>query len=605
MAAVQASKPPAQNPSWDVGCRRGCDFWTWAFVALGLGLRLYHYLRDPSIWHDEAALVLNVLGKGFRELLGPLQFAEASPPLFLWLERAVVLALGDSTYVLRLLSVLASSLALLLMVPLARSVLQPRAVPWAVLLFACSDRLLWHACEAKPYSLDVLMAIVLPALVCWTRGWNLTPRLMLFILIAPVTIFLVYPGCFLGGGVLIALLIDIVQTRRPWRVYLAYGVLVVVTLGAFAVLVAGPVHIQRCETLERCWEHTFPNWSRPWTVPGWTVWSTIRIADYCCRPIGGSMIFLAIIGSVSLWRRRPSLLVLLATPPLLALVASFLHGYPYTGARVMVFAAPALFLLIGEGTPPALRWLRRQRIDVGRWAGSPRLATVPTLLLYALLCVPVARTAFRVAIPWERPDAAAASAYVLAHREADDAVMAGSWEYQYYLRNLGAALLTPQRGGPARPRVWVVLTGKVTSAQRLDVALDLARGEHQTLQLREFADTTVLLAARQPSAAAAENQIAAYLDGVAGDASFRDARRAINAATYPPLKPLSMLTTTTLAEQLLSMVNRGATPEKAAPYPMLVGTATTGQSTSPPTTLGRAPSMPATTTITSAPAKVD
>jgi hypothetical protein len=32
-----------------------------------------------------------------------------------------------------------------------------------------------------------------------------------------------------------------------------------------------------------------------------------------------------------------------------------------------------------------------------------------------------------------------------------------------------------------------------------------------------------------------------------------------------PLKPLSMLTTTTLAEQALSMVSSGATPEKAAP----------------------------------------
>ena len=34
---------------------------------------------------------------------------------------------------------------------------------------------------------------------------------------------------------------------------------------------------------------------------------------------------------------------------------------------------------------------------------------------------------------------------------------------------------------------------------------------------------------------------------------------------------------------------------------MLVGTAITGQSTSPPTTLGKAPSMPATTTRASAP----
>src|SRR5438094_2922821 len=54
--------------------------WTGGLVALGLGLRVYHYARNPSMWHDEAALVLNVLSKGFHELLGPLLFAEASPP---------------------------------------------------------------------------------------------------------------------------------------------------------------------------------------------------------------------------------------------------------------------------------------------------------------------------------------------------------------------------------------------------------------------------------------------------------------------------------------------------------------------------------------------
>ena len=35
--------------------------WTAAWVAFGLGLRLFHYLRDPSVWHDEAFLILNVL----------------------------------------------------------------------------------------------------------------------------------------------------------------------------------------------------------------------------------------------------------------------------------------------------------------------------------------------------------------------------------------------------------------------------------------------------------------------------------------------------------------------------------------------------------------
>ena len=41
-------------------------------------------------------------------------------------------------------------------------------------------------------------------------------------------------------------------------------------------------------------------------------------------------------------------------------------------------------------------------------------------------------------------------------------------------------------------------------------------------------------------------------------------------------------------------------PPKLAPYPTLVGTAMTGTSTRPPTTLGSAPSIPATTMMTRA-----
>src|SRR4051794_2709308 len=119
----------------------------WAVVVFGLLLRLYHLARDPSIWHDEAALILNAVGKDFAELFGPLFYSEAAPPLFLWVERVAFLVLGDSAIALRLCPFIASCAALVLLVPLARRVLPRAAVPWAVLLLACSDRLLWHSCE--------------------------------------------------------------------------------------------------------------------------------------------------------------------------------------------------------------------------------------------------------------------------------------------------------------------------------------------------------------------------------------------------------------------------------------------------------------------------
>src|SRR5690606_13606385 len=83
-------------------------------LVTGTALRSYHYFRDPSMWHDEAALVVNVLQKSWGELLGPLYWAEAAPPLFLWALRGVSLVLGDGTLALRLIPFVASCLVLVL-----------------------------------------------------------------------------------------------------------------------------------------------------------------------------------------------------------------------------------------------------------------------------------------------------------------------------------------------------------------------------------------------------------------------------------------------------------------------------------------------------------
>src|ERR1017187_5381428 len=58
-------------PKTSTVAQRLFPYATTGSVVLGLGLRLFHYLRCPSVWHDEAALMVNILEKGFGVLLGP------------------------------------------------------------------------------------------------------------------------------------------------------------------------------------------------------------------------------------------------------------------------------------------------------------------------------------------------------------------------------------------------------------------------------------------------------------------------------------------------------------------------------------------------------
>jgi hypothetical protein len=456
--------------------------WTACLVALGLGLRCYHYLRDPSMWHDEAALALNVLDKDFPRLLGPLAFAEAAPPLFLWVEKAATLLLGDGTYALRLAPFLASCAALLLLAGVARRLLPAPAVPWAVLLFACSDNLLWHACEAKPYAGDVFCAAALLAVYAGTHGWPLARRLGVFCLLAPVLIVLSYPGCFLCGGLLVALLPEVARARRG-TAWLGYGLLALVVAGAFTALFLGPVRAQRCEEMARCWVDHFPPWDRPWKVPLWAAASVCEVGRYCCRPTGQVLTAAAVLGTYLLWRRQRALAALLTVPTGLALVASCLHAYPFGGTRVLVYSAPAFVLLVAEGAAVLGEWCRSRA----------RLAPVA---LAAVLLTPAALTAYRVVCPWERADCAGASAYVLARRRPADPVTANHWEYLYYFRHLGPNL-TPLTPVPPPPgaRLWLVLSGG-TPPERLWIAGRLAPGDWQPLERREFTRTTVFLLRR-------------------------------------------------------------------------------------------------------------
>src|SRR5439155_6123594 len=123
-------------------CRFFCDdLLLLLVIATGIGLRTFHFVRDPSMWHDEAALVLNVLQKGFGDLLGPLRFAEAGPPLFLWAYRAVSLVFGDGTFALRLVPFVASCLAVVLVARIGRAIGGTTLAVWATVLVAVSDRL--------------------------------------------------------------------------------------------------------------------------------------------------------------------------------------------------------------------------------------------------------------------------------------------------------------------------------------------------------------------------------------------------------------------------------------------------------------------------------
>jgi hypothetical protein len=451
-------------------------------IVLGLALRCYHFFREPSIWCDEAWVMANVLDKDYSQLCGPLENTQAAPCLFLWMEKCAVQTLGDAPWVWRLAPFLASCAALLLFAYVARQLLSPSAACWVVMLFACSDRLLWHTAEVKPYAIDLFCAAAILAVYCRVCQASLHFQLLLWTAISPLLIFLSYPGCMLCGGIATAMALAIMRKGNT-QACLLYGGFLAVVLGCFLLLLVGPVASQRNPDLMQYWTSFMPDWTRPWTVPSWTVRCTGGMLLYCCKPIGGFLAPMMVLGAIGWWRRgRSELIGLLTVPIVLAVVAAYLHQYPFGHTRLELYCTPAVLLLVGFGLPPAFAWLRAHAL----WSAG---------LLAGLLLAPLAHTAYRVVHPWDVADSRGAAAYVQSRFQPGDEVVCDQCEYAYYFRTGGPA----PHGGVTSPRTgslrsWIVVGGISEEIRQEAVQRVLAAGWHILERHDHFTFTSVLLA---------------------------------------------------------------------------------------------------------------
>ena len=452
----------------------------WGGVLFGVALRLYHYLRCPSVWQDEAAIMVNIIRKDFADLVGPLTHTQAAPPLFLWLERLTVLGLGDGEYALRFWPMFFGCLTLVIFALLARRLLGAFA-PWAVVLLATSDRLLSHGAECKPYSIDVFAAVA----VTWVYVRSPQRPTLISALLFPVLMSLSYGSCFVIGGVMLAWLTAIVreQNRAGIAAYALTAFAVVIT---FLLLYLGPIHAQRNTGLTAFWVGYFPDWDRPLMVPAWAVGSLFEIARYDVLPVGAFFVPLSAIGAVH-WARhgRAGVAAVLLMPILAAFVGACFRAYPFAGGRLLVFTTPALVLLTVAGFAPSWRWLRHQRRPLA-WA------------LPALLLIPVGLALFRVIEPWPRPASDEAAAFVLRHREEGTPVAHNHWDYDYHFRDAPGEIRYwhgPEL--PEWPRYWVVITAG--TAEDREGLLGLATGTGRVIRREEFEETVVGLVERPPA----------------------------------------------------------------------------------------------------------
>lgn len=212
------------------------------FILIILGLTLLAFLlrvyrlERQSYWIDEA-WTLFYAHQTLPGLLESLRTIRAAPPLYHLLTIYWIRLAGDGEYALRFLSVLPSVMAVPLVYRLGRLLGGNRLGLLAALLFTISPYQIWHAQDARNYSM--LTAASVASMWSFIKLWRQGGRRwwLLYGLSTAWTVFTHYHGLVIIG---VQGLFFLLTWPRHRRYYLAWGgALLVILLPLAAWLVFG------------------------------------------------------------------------------------------------------------------------------------------------------------------------------------------------------------------------------------------------------------------------------------------------------------------------------------------------------------------------------
>jgi hypothetical protein len=346
---------------------------TWAFVGIGLALRVGAYLLNFPLWWDEAFVAVNLLRRDFAGLLRPLDYGQVAPLLFLWAELASVRLFGFSEWSLRLVPLVSALASVFVFRGAAVGLLGRRAGLIAVAVFAVAVHPIRHAADLKPYSLDLLVALILQALaIRWWQRPEQAGRLFALAGFGPIALACSHPAALVAGGVGLAIAWPAWKTQRS-SVRLAlvayFAAIALAELGLFAGFTRSQA-ASASGAMRGMWANSFPPLDSVWGLLRWLV--VVHAGDLMAYPCGGERgaslpaLVACLVGVRALLRSRGWQVPAILLGPLLAgMIAAGLRLYPYGGpaphgsaARIMQYAAPGLCLLIGLGLTTILDRLR-------------------------------------------------------------------------------------------------------------------------------------------------------------------------------------------------------------------------------------------------------
>jgi hypothetical protein len=401
-------------------------------IGVGVTLRVARYFSDRSLWLDESYLALNLMNRSYSGLLGTLDFGQGAPPGFLLAEKLSVDLFGDSERALRLLPLLAGVSSVFLLYGVARRLLTPVAVPFALLLFGIGKPFVAYSAELKQYGVDVAVTLGLLYLFLRTvEESRFGTRSALILAFAGVTaVWLSHAAVFvlvgIGAGAALTMLLR-ADRRGLALLSLPFAAWLVSFFAMYAVTVRGLDHVEKAA------RKAAANTGTPFR----NLYQLFGDLDLLHWSLSGLAPAVVLVGAATMWAtRRGRVRLAVGGALLLALFAADAVGRYPVGHRFIFFLLPIAVLCLAEGAVTLVR-------------GLPRHAAVAmALVLAGGATITVNRAAQDFVRPPEREEIKPVLAYLGDRWQAGDMLyVSGASQYalRYYLECSDCGNAVPTR----------------------------------------------------------------------------------------------------------------------------------------------------------------
>ncbi len=404
------------------------DYLWWGIILLGTALRLRQYLLNRSLWADEASLAVNLVTRNFSGLTRLLDYHQAAPIGFLFIEKLAIVIFGNHDYIMRLFPLFAGILAVYLIYKIARASFGTFGL-FAVSILSIGWWLVYYSSELKQYSSDVMVALLLVylALNCLKENVQAKDFLILGI-VGAIVIWISHPSVFIMVGIGLVLVLEKFTRKEyaPWTWILAIGIGWLASFGLEYLVSLR--HIVADEYLVDYWRKAYLP-TPPWSNRSWykaTFYSFVFFTFYRSDNLMIVVtLILSAIGTLSLLIRDRKIALLVISPFVVAVIASALQRYPLKN-RFMLFLIPFALLLMAEGFR-GIYWL------VAKW--KPGFAMLVSGLLALFVVGQIVPVSYAQAISGTKVDIRPVLEYVAENRLPDDVVYVfyrTNTTYQYY-----------------------------------------------------------------------------------------------------------------------------------------------------------------------------